>query len=156
MTASFDCFALMACVVGLRAAGYGTGISGDVLGDSEGTALIDGVKSVLRDSESELPFAVPGRRPFEPEWSLPPLNTLPIFPLRVELSPSKWVRKSLFSMAEATIIGRGGLRTGGAGYPYVLLADEKDRRRRPGCGDDDTYDGLVEMVGLDEDIGSFE
>lgn len=125
MTASFCCFALTACVAGLRAAGNGAGISGDVLGDREGTAVIDGVKSVLRDSESELPLAVPGLRRFEPELSSPPFRSLPSLHRRVELMPSKCVRKSLFSMAEATMMGRG-LRMGAAGYPYVLLVDETD------------------------------
>ena len=50
---------------GVLRGGYVDGTSdGDTLGDSEGTALIDGVQPVLRESESELPVAVPGRRLF--------------------------------------------------------------------------------------------
>ncbi len=112
-------------VGGRRVPENGAGISGEVLGDRDGTALREGVKSVLRDSSSELPLAVIGLFRFDVELSSPPLRNLPILQRRLELIPSKWVRKSLFSMAEATMMGRG-FRTGGAGYPYVLLVEETD------------------------------
>ena len=89
---------------------------GVVLAVKDGTALIEGVKSVLRDSVSELEVVGPGRRRPKGAWSSPPFINRPSLPRRLALMPSKCVRKSLFSIAEATMMGRG-FRIEGGGYP---------------------------------------
>ena len=81
---------------------------GVVLVDSDGTAPMDGVKSVLREPKSELAVDVPGRSLGSSfEGSFFPLINPPSFPRKLELMPSRCVLKSLFSIADATMIGRG-------------------------------------------------
>ena len=88
---------------------------GVVLLVKDGTAPVDGVvSSVLLElnSKSDSADDVPGRRRgfsriLELFSFLPPFMNPPILPLNVELMPSRWVLKSLFSIAEAMTIGLG-------------------------------------------------
>ena len=84
---------------------------GTVLFVKDGTAPTDGVVSSVAlelNSNSDSADDVSGLLlVFSDVLSFFTFMSPPSFPLRVELMPSRWVLKSLFSMADAITIGRG-------------------------------------------------